>query len=288
MYKQLDASEYTELQKALKKRKGSHLQKEFITAALSNTRFIDFVRHHAKTEGDKDVPVLPSQVTEDEYKDPPKDTEIKIYNAWKDIPVNSICNASFWAEVTLKHIEAGWISAHFLAANGGSLPGGKQRIERALSQLGNNNDVDACVRTILRRMSGFPVERGNKSVYSDCPLGRALWRRRLLEEMAQATGMDKDKFRKVLVLNPSYWEKLVESVVSRNSILGSVTARYALIWALSDMYEQNKKHKALTQTGLGKIVRLLGVRSAWQELGVLELHEIKSLIEENMFPQLYQ
>ena len=303
MYKHLSDGEYTEFQKALRERKGSRLQKDFIDAARSNDKFIEFVRSRVKTEGDTDAPVLPHPLTEQEFKEAPQSTEDQMYIAWKDIPVNLICNTSFWAEVTLNHIDRGIISASFLAANGGASKTGIHRIDTVLKDL-KNSEIDACFRTMIRRMSGFHVDRGNKSVFSDCPLGRALWRGRLLKEMAEATGRDGNEFRKVLVLSSSYWEKLVESVVSRNSILGSVTVRYALIWALSDLYEnllnesehkkretQEKdaiKHKAFTQVGLGKIVRLLGIRSAWQELGVFELHEIKSIIEQDMFPKLNQ
>ena len=284
MYMHLDEGHYTALQKDLIRRQGSALQKDFIAAALSNDKFIKFVRDMASTIGNKDIPILKEQLTENQYKEPPEDTEIIIYDTWKKIPPGSTCNASFWAEVTLRHIEEKRINAYFLAANGGSLPGGRARIEKSLSLLGNNKEVDSCVRTILRRMSGLPVVRGNKSVYSDCPFARTLWRKLLLEEIVETTKISSDKLRNILHLNQTYWEKLVELVVSRNSILGSVKVRYALIWALADVREKEPNNKLLKQSGLAMIVRLLGVRSAWQELGLLELEEIKELIEDEIFP----
>ena len=119
MYMHLDEGHYTALQKDLIRRQGSAMQKEFIAAALSNETFIAFVRDKANSTGSKDIPILKERLTENQYKEPPEDTEIIIYDTWKKIPPESTCNASFWAEVTLKHIEEKRIDAYFLAANGG-------------------------------------------------------------------------------------------------------------------------------------------------------------------------
>ena len=285
MYTHLDAGQYTTLRKELLRRRGSGLQQNFIEAALSNRNFIDFVRKRVNSKEGVDIPDLKEKLTENEYKDPPDDTEDMIYDAWKMIPPEYTCNVSFWGEVTLSHIENGCIDAYFLAANGGSLPGGKERIDKSLSSRGDKKEVDACVRTILRRMSGLPEARGNKTQYVDCPFGRAWWRKHLLEEIVEATNMPSDKFRAILHLSQTYWENLVSLVVSRNSILGSAKVRYALIWVLADILAEDPNSKILQTSALARLCRLLGVRCAWQELGIFELVEIKRLIEDEILPQ---
>ena len=285
MYKHFDKGQYTALRKELLKRKGSVFQQNFIKAALSNEKFIDLVRNRVNSKEGNEIPVLKEQLTENQYKDPPEDTEDMIYDAWKMIPPEYTCSVSFWGEVTLSHIENGCIDAYFLAANGGSLPGGRERIEKSLSSMGSNTDVDSCVRTILRRMSGLPEARGNKTQYVDCPFSRAWWRKYLLEEIVEATNLPSDKFRAILHLSQTYWESLVSLVVSRNSILGSSKVRYALIWVLADILEEDPNSKLLQTSALARLCRLLGVRCAWQELGILELVEIKKLIEEEIIPQ---
>ena len=284
MYKHFDKGQYTALRKELLKRKGSVFQQNFIEAALSNEKFIDLVRNKVNSKEGNEIPALKEQLTENQYKDPPEDTEDMIYDTWKMIPPEYTCSVSFWGEVTLSHVENGCIDAYFLAANGGSLPGGKERIEKSLSSMGSNTDIDSCVRTILRRMSGLPEARGNKTQYVDCPFGRAWWRKHLLEELVEATNLPSDKFRAILHLSQTYWESLVSLVVSRNSILGSSKVRYALIWVLADILEEDPNSKILQTSALARLCRLLGVRCAWQELGILELVEIKKLIEEEIIP----
>ena len=286
MYKHFNDGEYTALRKNLLKEPGSGIQKSFVQAALSNDEFIQFVREKVSTEGSKDIPALKEQLTENQYKDPPPDTENMIYDAWKMIPPKSTCSVSFWGEVTLGHIENGRIDACYLAANGGPSPSSKERIDKSLSSQGSKEDIASCVRTILRQMSGLPEKRGSRTQYVDCPFGRAWWRKHLLEEIAEATKMSEDKFREILYFNKTYWENLVSLVVSRNSILGDKKVRHALIWALADAHEKELKNKILQGSSLSKLCRLLGVRLAWQELGILELVEIKKLIEDEMFPQL--
>ncbi len=285
MYKHLDPSQYTVLRKKLVRKKGSEFQQAFIEASLSNKKFVDFVREQVNTKEGDDIPELEEQLTENQYKYPPYDTEDMIYRTWKMIPPKETCSVSFWGEVTLRHIENGCVDAYFLASDSGSLPSGRGRVDKCLSLNGTSKDIDSCVRTILRRMSGLPEARGNRTPYVDCPFGRAWWRTHLLEEIVKATNLPSSKFRVVLRLSQTYWEKLITLMVSRNSILGSVKVRHALIWVLSDILEVDPNSKILQASALDRLCRLLGLRCAWQELGVLEIYEIKQLIEKEILPQ---
>ena len=245
MYKQLNVEEYTKFRKSLLRVKGSKQQREFLYAAQNNDKFVEFVRSSVCTEGNTNIPLISENLSENEYKDSPIDTEVKLYSAWDKITPETACRVSFWGEVTLRHIEEGesdrLIKAYYLAANGGSLPGGQERIDRSLSDQGSIKEIDTCVRTILRRMSGLPEARGNRTQYVDCPFGRAWWRIRLSNEIAEESLMHVNKIRNLLHLQQAYWEELVTLVVSRNSILGDRKVRDALIWSLAEILEKKEQ-----------------------------------------------
>lgn len=281
-YKQLDGEQYSRLRKSLLQKKGSSRQREFLDAARSDKDFLEFARGEVDTTGGKEIPVFNEKLTEHEYKDPPEDTEDNLYDAWRTIPPAAACRVSFWGEATLKQIENERISAAYLAANGGALSGGKERIDKSLSPQGSETDIDNCVRTILRRMSGLPEARGNKSLYVDCPFGRAWWRSRLSGEVETATKMPRKKIHKLLHLSQTYWETLIVLVVSRNAILGDKKVLYALVWLLAEILENDPDSKLLSWASLKDFCRSLGVRCAWQELGILELKDIKKLIHDEI------
>ena len=288
LYKQFNIEEYATFQKTLLNKKGSGMQREFINAAKDNDGFVDYVRTRVRTDGITDIPIISEPLSESEYKDCPIDTEEKLYNTWANLTPETACRVSFWGEATLKHIEGSddgedqrRIHAHFLAANGGALPGGKERIDKALSVQGSEKDIDSCVRTILRRLSGV-YERGNRTQYVDCPFGRAWWRIRMSNEIAGSSKMAALPIRQLLHESQTYWEKLVDLVVSRNSILGDQKVRDALIWTLAEIREADASDSMLKTDRLVVLCRLLGIRCAWQEMGILELIEIKELLLDEM------
>lgn len=280
----LDDEKYTKLRKKLLAEKGSGLQREFLKAARSDEQFIDFIRNGrgVGTQDDEEVSILREKLTEHEYKEPPKDTEHRMYAAWKDIPPETACSVTFWGEVTLRHIEAGRIQSSYLAANEGSLSGGLARIDKAFSSSDSAKEVDACVRTVLRRMSGLPEARGNVSVYVNCPFGRAWWRGRWTEEVCENTGASRHDVVNLLRHGQEYWEKLVRLVISRNSVLGDQQVRDVLIWSLAEILESDKENAILKAKNLEGLCRLLGIRCAWQELGMLEVDELKALIDKEI------
>ena len=80
-----------------------------------------------------------------------------MYELWRDTPPSIACRVSFWAGVTLEHIRSQRIiQATWLAANGGITESGEERVDRALSMTGEDGTkaIDACVRTVFRRISG--------------------------------------------------------------------------------------------------------------------------------------
>ena len=276
-YEEFEDASYTALRKSLVKSKGSDQQQEFLIALRSGAHYSEWVKNRIRTEAGQKLPILEESLTEAEFKEPPRSTERQIFEFWKEIPPASACRVTFWGFMTLRHIEEGRIQANFLAATDGATSSGLERIDRVLKE-GNEKEIDSTVRTALRRMSGLPEARGNRSVYVNCPFARAWWRRYLANEVYENTGARLTDIAKVLGSSQQYWEELISLVVSRNSVLGDMKVRTALVWALSEfVYDEDKKH--LFQGKTLKIMRrLIGIRSALQELGVFSVEELKELM----------
>ena len=277
-YEEFKDASYTSLRKALIKSKGSKQQREFLSVLRSSSDYAEWMRSRVKTESGEELPILEENLTEAEFKEPPKSTERQIFEFWKEIPPASACRVAFWGSMTLRHIEAGRIQSSFLAADNKAASSGLERIERVL-KTGSEKEIDDAVRTALRRMGGLPEVRGHKSVYVNCPFARAWWRRYVANEVRENTSAVLRDVIKVLGSSQQYWENLIILVVSRNSIVGDLKVRTALIWALSEFVNEKEREHLFQAKRLGTILRLIGIHSARQELGVFPVEELKDLMK---------
>lgn len=277
-FEEFEDASYTSLRRTLIKSKGSDQQREFLSVLRSSSDYAGWVRSRVKTESGKELPILEENLTEAEFKEPPRSTERQIFEFWKEIPPASACRVTFWGFMTLRHIEEGRIQSSFLAADNKAASGGLERIERVL-KTGSEKEIDSAVRTALRRMGGLPEARGHKSVYVNCPFARAWWRRYVANEIRENTNAVLGDVIKVLGSSQQYWENLIILVVSRNSIVGDVKVRTALIWALSEFVNKEERMHLFQANRLGTILRLIGIRSARQELGVFPIEELKELMK---------
>ena len=286
-YKQFNDASYTALRKNLLRTKGSDEQKKFLKVLRSSTDYSAWMKKRVKIAAGDDLPILEENLTEAEFTKPPKSTERQIFEFYESIPPASACRVAFWGFMTLRHIEKGRIQSSFLAADSGSPPSGLARIDQVLRD-GSDKEIDGTVRRALRHMSGLPEARGNRSVYVNCPFARAWWRRYLARQVCDNTEAQLTAVAKVLGYSQEYWEGLINLVVSRNSILGDGKVRTALIWALSESVNEDEKNPLFKARSLQKMRRLIGVRSASQELGVFSVAELKNLMETwiaSSFPQ---
>ena len=263
-YQEFEDSSYTALRKSLLRAKGSKQQKEFLDVLRSSEQYTAWMKETVKIVPGEELPLLEDSLTESEFKEPPRSTERQIFQSWKSISPASACRVTFWGFMTLRHVEAGRIEASFLAANGGTLPSGLERIDRVLKE-GSEKEIDGTVRAALRRLSGLPEARGNRSVYANCPLARAWWRRYVAHEVDEYTehnAVARDVL-KVLGDSQQYWEDLISLVVSRNSVLGDMKVRAALIWALSECVNTEEKKHLFKDRGAEK-----GSPSYWPPLSL--------------------
>ena len=264
-WEELDDASYTGLRRDLLRTKGSALQRSFLEALQSRDAFDAWMKERVELKSGDVLPLLNDPLTEDEFVNPPPDTEESIHASWRGVSPAQASRASFWGLAALRHIENQKIDPGHLAVQEGKGDNGRglAYIAQVLSQ-GDRKKIDSAVRTVLRRMSGLP-ERGSRSVYTDCPLARAWWRRRLAEEIARETGgAGIADVLGVLKSSKQYWEQLIELVVSRNSVLGDAAL--------------------FTGPGLNRIHRAIGIRLAWQELGVLEIECLKNLLAKEFLP----
>ena len=286
-YKELSDGDYTKLRKELLKEKGSSLQKDFLRATRDKVGFISWMDGRVNLEEsstDMAFDLYSDALSESEYKDPPILIERLLFKKWDGLTPAQASHETFWGYVTLEHIRRGIIDSCYLAANGGNLPGGLERIDKALSG-DSEAAIDSIVRAILRRLSGLPEARGSKSVYVNCPFARAWWRVRIAREVSELTKFNARKILRVLRGlrggGQSYWEEFIVLVVSRNSVLGDSNVRSALIWALAECADEGGTDKDFfTSAGLRKISKQIGVRSAWQELGVFPVAGLKDIMRE--------
>lgn len=278
-WKELSDSDYSSFRRSLLKEKGNARQRDFLAKVRDTSQFLDLMLS-LPTVGANDAELAPYPMTESEFKDPPADSEQTLYQAWSSLTPAVACRSTFWANLTLQHIRSQRIESVFLAANGGNLPGGAERIDFALNDGTSQapQRVDSCVRTVLRRLGGLPEIRGNRSVYVDCPFARAWWRERMVEQAANADSMVASQVRAVLRVNQTYWEKLIDRVVFRNSTFGSASIRNAFIRVLGRHLESNGGSTLSTTAGLQRLCRRATAYQGVRELSILDDGELDELM----------
>ena len=296
VFLEFNDSAYTKLRNDLIRNKGSELQKNLLEATKNNESFIQWIERYVnlENEGEK-FDLWANHLPEDQYKKLPDAAEKELFEKWKNLTPAQASHETFWGYVTLGHIKRGIIESYYLAASArsNSKLSGLDRINRALSNKHKTPTIDGVVRDILRSLSGLPA-RGSRSVYVDCPLARVWWRGYIAHQVCDETDADFDKvFATLRGSNQTYWEELINLIVSENSILGNTKVRSTLIWVISEWGEAKtlggkiiklvsagQRGKIQDPKTLRRIKQQIGIRSAWQELGVLTIDELKPIIEE--------
>lgn len=279
-FKELSDTAYAKFRKDLLRVKGSERQREFLGIVRDTGAFLDHVSA-ISIDGTVDAAISGEPMTESEYKDPPADTEQALYVAWSSLTPSVACRSTFWANLTIEHIRAGRIQSTYLAANGGNLPGGAERIDLALNGMHGQGpkQIDECVRTVLRRLGGLREVRGNRSVYVDCPFARAWWRERFTSQAASGDAGVASSVRAVLRTNQTYWEKLIDRIVFRNSTFGSENIRGAFLRALARFVRENPTSNPTNSAGLQRLCRRATTYQGVLELSILSDSELDDLMD---------
>ena len=276
---ELSDVEYTRLRKALLRSRGSDTQRDFLEDVRHTSTFL---RRMARipTTGTATAPVIPDPLTESEFKEPAPIIEQILYQTWSTLPPATACRSTFWANVTLDHLRQDRIQSSYLAANGGSLPAGLERIDHVLADTSEQAPrlIDNCLRTVLRRLGGLPEVRGNRSVYVDCPFARAWWRERWVDRASQGDPQLAKHLRSVVRTSQTYWEKFIDRVVFRNSTFGDDGLRSAFLRALAQFVRNNPGSNLLRTDGIQRLCRRATTYQGRQELSVLDKEELDELM----------
>lgn len=276
---ELSDTDYSKFRKELLRVKGSRRQKQFLGVVRDTAAFLDHVSS-IPTDGTVAPALAPERMTESEYKDPPASTEQTLYTSWSALPPAVACRSTFWAKLTIEHIKARRIQSVYLAANGGNLPGGAERIDFVLDDTTGQGPkrIDDCVRTVLRRLGGLPEVRGNRSVYVDCPFARAWWRERMVNQAASGNTQMTAVVRAVIRTNQTYWEKLIDRIVFRNSTFGSENIRNAFLRALALFVQSNPTSELTSSPELQRLCRRVATYQGSRELSILSDNELDALM----------
>ena len=282
-YRELDPDQYYQLQRELLKGKGGGRQRDFLEALKDTIAFVAWIESQVPTNEGRTLPTFDGPLTESSFKEPTADQEARMYELWRDAPPRTACRPSFWASVTLEHLREGKIAeATWLAANGGVTESGEERIDRALAAKDDagNKLVDECVRTALRRMSGLPAARGNRSVFVDSTFGRAWWRERIVAAILKRDDdvAGREALLEVVRVNQTYWERLVTMIVSRGSVFGADDIQAALINALAHRFQVNPNTPLRNVATLRTALRGFSNLAASREISVLPFPEICSTV----------
>lgn len=250
--------------------RGNDDQREFLRlAAGEGTEFCSEVRSWGLRPG-RTPPVTDTRLSERELADPPWSTERSIAATWADLPVNLAARPETWTRIHVEMIEQGRIRSSYLAAN--NTESGRGRIVQALKGK-DPQQVDACVRTVLRRLGGVIEARANRTSFLDCPMARAWWRHRYATEAYNAFGRHTVEALSA-ALRPTFrWEALVEAMVSKLTVIGDSTIRAAIVQCLAD-------GAGGTGREVADMLVWIGRRTTVEALGALGPDYVRLLVAE--------
>ena len=216
-------------------------------------------------------PVTAIRLSEREFTDPPWSTECAIAKTWATLPPSLAARPETWTRIHVEMVEQDRIKSSYLAADG-SGHSGRGRIALALKGT-DPQQVDACVRSVLRRLGGVIEARANRTAFLDCPLARAWWRHRYATETYATFGRDPVEVLSA-ALRPTFrWEPLVEAMVSKLTVIGDRVIRPAIVQCLAD-------GAGGTGREVADVLGWIGRRSTVQALGALGSDDVLQIVAE--------
>ncbi len=287
-YLEFKGDAYTAFRKELLDKNKYQLRLEFLENVRDTDKFIEYMAKIDKTNGDE-LPTYQGLFTEDECKNMPFNLSQELYDTWRNLSPAIACRSPFWACVTVQHIKKNKIESHYLASNGDGQSSGKSRIDAVLNT-NDPNKIDKAIRDVLRRLGGIPEARGNRTVYVDCVFGRAWWRNHTAEIIANESGDDIKDIHKLFSRTQADWEQFANLVLSKNSVLGDSRIRSAFVSCL--LTTKNNIGDKSFYDGFAKKLntaqRLIGVKQALQELGVMDINQLKDIFNDDIIANLFK
>ena len=116
-------------------------------------------------------------------------------------------------------------------------------------------------------------------MYVDCPFARAWWRERMVEQASHGDPEVAAQVRRVVRVNQTYWEKLVDRIVFRNSTFGSANIRNSFIRVLGRQIARNGPSDLSTTSALQRLCRRATAYQGTRELSILSNPELDTLMQ---------
>ena len=169
----------------------------------------------------QEVPPLPRQLAIEEAFQPPVELEKELHDVWSTLVHSGAASQpAFWTTCHIRWLEQGRFGNDPNAAFSTGVAGKREP------------NLDTRTRDLLRHLGGLPHIRGNVSVFSDCPLSRAWWRRRLAVEAiehAPAGRLTVNSAHRALHRSNQVWETLVMLSLRRVTAINQPTVRAAIV-----------------------------------------------------------
>ena len=249
--------------------RGGDEQREFIRLVREDAgAFCARLRSWGLTAGEA-PPVMDEALSEKEFLDPSWSTECAIADTWGALPVRLSARPETWVRVHVELIEQGKIESSYLAAGTRGEPGHSQ-IVQALRR-NNSKKIDDCVRAVLRRLGGIVSYRGNRTAFMDCPLAKAWWRHRYAQEAHRVFLRHSPEDLSRALRKRFRWERLVEDMISRLTVIGDSAIRPALVQCLAEGIGG-------TPEEMERLTPWIGRRSTVQAFGALEPQYVLNLV----------
>lgn len=281
MWYAFEETAWTGYRRQLLEEKGSSRQIDFLEAVgAGGTAFLDQFKDLTLT-GSQNLPIYQTKLSDSQYRTPDPRTEERLYNLWSTLSPLEASRSSLWAHLTLIHVGAGHIKASFLAGNGKAHQSGKDRLDRALALQGKKRDqtLDDCVRSVIRHLGGV-AERGNRSLFVDCPFARAWWRTRLRQRVGQQQGVDSARVAALICgQQKERWQQFISAMVSRTPVFGLDVVQDAVLSEFAQLVHP-KSHKPPTAKVISQVLRTVALDAATLEYGVLTPSEVRDRVRD--------
>lgn len=266
--------------------RGSPEQRKFVESVANDTEaFCKQLQSWITQRGDPPK-LLPRKLEYTEYRDPPYKTEVEIAQTWDYLSPSQASRPGTWARISLELVKKDLVESHYFVIGGSSKYNGRDKIEQILNENNENNpdEIDKCVRGIFRNLGGLTGPRGKRTTFIDCPLAKCWWRHRIACQAHKCFPEIDVKEYSDCLRRPSMWQELIESMVSRLTVIGDDNIRLAVIRYLVENGNISKLRGKALKLHVDELLQAIGRRSTTQALGFFEPSEILEMIKIEIFP----
>lgn len=259
-YERIDESVWRDFGKKLLSNKGSSEQIEFLQACRNGKNdFLDYLNENLLNEKNTIIEgkniYFDHKFTELEFRFPPIDTQQIIWDIFGSIARENMTLCGFWGNVIINMIKHNCIQPEYLASN---LNGGNETgiyvLDKGIKS-GDNEEIDKCVRRVLRSM-GNSEPRGSRIIFLKIfPLGKAYWRWNWADKMSPKISLN---FEEILeIFNETNYDTFAEKMHSGKSYISQINTLGGLLLFL----KENPLKVKLT-----KVIDAISYLSVWKAI----------------------